>query len=114
MQADAISAGDSHACANLQGRTYCWGLNTDSQLGAVVGASTSTPQLISGGDNGGKATVNVDAGTSSTCNVANGRIQCWGLGTSGKLGNNGVTSEPLPKTTNSYKVLSPYSKGGMY
>ncbi len=98
MQADAISAGDSHACANLQGRTYCWGLNTDSQLGAVVGASTSTPQLINGGDNGGKATINVDAGTSSTCNVANGRIQCWGLGTSGKLGNNGVTSEPLPKT----------------
>ena len=115
MQADAISTGDTHACANLQGRTYCWGNAANGRLGNnTTTPNLAAPALINGGANAGKATINIAAGGSSTCNVANGTIQCWGAGANGRLGNNATSDSLLPVTTGSYRYLTPYTKGPIF
>lgn len=116
LQADDLSVGDTHACANLQGATYCWGNAGGGRLGnGNTSPNETTPQLISGGDNSSRTTVSIAAGLSSSCNVANGRIQCWGVGTNGKLANGStVGTELTPKTTLNYKILTPYNKGTVY
>lgn len=84
----AVAAGDAHSCAiDLQGRAFCWGRNQFGQLGRGAGnvswsdaptavASTATFQTIA-------------AGGSFSCGVdAAGQAYCWGLNSSGQLGNN--------------------------
>jgi len=107
MQANAISAGDSHACAVLQGAVYCWGDATGGDIGDSSTSGIKAPTLINGGDIAvgappANASVNVAAGGDvssggTSCSVTNANIYCWGIGTSGQIGNG-----------NTYTILSPF------
>ena len=84
----ALALGGSHTCAlRADGDVFCWGLNSDGQLGiGTTGTSfldvapVDTPALTNA--------VAVTAGGDHTCALrADGRVFCWGSNASGQLGN---------------------------
>ncbi len=97
----SVAAGGSHSCAVADGRAFCWGLNGSGQLGNA-GAGTNTPTVVdASGVLMGRTVTQLTAGTSHTCAIADGRAFCWGLGTSGQLGNGSAasSSSPVPVST---------------
>lgn len=118
LQADALSTGDTHACAVLQGRIYCWGDNTNGKLGDGTEVQRSVPVLINGGAMGDRVTVNIAAGDDGTCSVSNGSVLCWGAGLTGQVGDNGWINRSLPTLTSGYRMTGSCSdfncKGPLY
>lgn len=102
LKAIAISAGDFHTCAILDGGDVrCWGQGTSGQLGhgATDGRldnsatqPTDAAARVGGGTDGkgpglGAPAVAVTAGASSTCaTLSTGAVRCWGAGDAGRLG----------------------------
>ncbi len=92
----AVSVGEMHVCALAADRVgalgtqvYCWGNNTDGQLGDGSDTSSNVPVavLTAGTPLAGKDIVSISAGEASTCAVASdSQVYCWGLNTSGELG----------------------------
>ncbi len=88
--ATAITAGDSHTCALLNGGDVrCWGFGGNGQLGYgntdLIG-DNETPDTVGPVVLGGKA-VAIAAGDFHTCAVlADGKVRCWGFGGNGRLG----------------------------
>lgn len=93
-----ISAGANHTCAVATsasgGRTWCWGLNAQGQLG--VGSDTlavAVPTRVAGT----VALTQVSAGLDHTCGVATGGApHCWGGNAHGQLGVGASTPEGVP------------------
>jgi alpha-tubulin suppressor-like RCC1 family protein len=84
----AITAGQYHTCAlRADGSVWCWGANSNGQLGDGSVANKSTPVRVTmTGGNFTDAT-EVSAGYSHTCAVrGDGTIWCWGARDSGSLG----------------------------
>lgn len=129
--ATTITAGRNHACALLHGNNskangnmYCWGNNTDGQLGyGTLAERTSVTIPITGGSDmseGGelRSATAVSAGASTTCAIANAVILCWGNGPSDYqlgTGGYGIASSAVPVKTDGYQVTrSGYAKGPVY
>lgn len=114
----SITAGTDHACFHAGGlvpgypsvgRGYCWGLNSDGQLGTgVVGGQASTPQrvVLPGGDRPYWPFHNLAAGTRHTCaqveasdypGFVSWSTYCWGDNSLGQLGQ-GSTTPPRSAT----------------
>jgi alpha-tubulin suppressor-like RCC1 family protein len=103
----AISTGDLFACALLSGGTVqCWGFNASGELG---NSSTTGPQTCSSSEGSGACSTtpvavtglsgvtDVSVGYLSACAlVSGGSVQCWGLNSSGQLGNGTTTSSDTP------------------
>lgn len=84
-----VSVGQGHVCAILQGGAiWCWGRNSQFQLGIVPppqGQQVHTPTAVAGGG----SYQQVSAGQTDTCAVrTDGRLFCWGTDTDldGRLG----------------------------
>jgi alpha-tubulin suppressor-like RCC1 family protein len=107
----SLSVGASHTCAvTPAGEAYCWGSNTDGQLGAPASemcgaaanryACSTSPLRVSGG----LVFRSVSAGTFfSTCGVTlDGRVYCWGMNGNGQLGtgNTEGSATPVPVAGN--------------
>lgn len=96
----AISAGPTNSsCAVSAGNAYCWGLNSSGELGNGTETNSRTPAEVVGvGDAGDLSSVTaISAGTFTTCAVISGRnAYCWGLNSSGQLGNGTETSSTTP------------------
>ncbi len=88
--ATAISAGDGHTCALLEGGDVrCWGFGGNGRLGYGntnnIG-DDEAPSETGPVDLGGTA-VAVSAGDHHTCALLDdGRVRCWGFGRHGRLG----------------------------
>ena len=82
--------GSTFTCSS----SSCAGSNSNGELGNG-GASVSfgTPATISGGSMSGIA---VSQGGSHVCGIRGGIAYCWGLNTSGQLGNGTKTSSNVP------------------
>ncbi len=107
-----ISAGNTHTCAVANARVYCWGDNSDGQLGNRSTWDSSVPVAVDITGNSallGKEVVDVSAGNKFTCAVASdGTTACWGKNDYGQLGNGTKTSAqyPVAVSTRSGSALS--------
>ncbi|MBI2891813.1 MAG: hypothetical protein HYY13_13650 [Nitrospirae bacterium] len=95
----SVSSGGSHACALVAGGTVkCWGKNANGQLGDNSTTERTSPVAVC--DAGSCATslskvAAIAAGGSHTCAlIYDGTIKCWGLNTSGQLGD-GTNNQSL-------------------
>ena len=106
-----ISVGGDFACGlTSAGVAYCWGNNQSGQLGN----GGSTPSLVPGAvtATSGHALyqltlTQIDAGNGYACALAStGAGYCWGLGTSGQLGNGASTTSSTAAAVTVSGVLS--------
>jgi len=91
----SLSAGENHTCAvTSAGELKCWGLNGNGQLGNGATNPLSFPNEVWGLD---KDVVAVSAGTGHTCSLtAKGKVMCWGLNTSGQIGDGTQANRLVP------------------
>lgn len=81
----SLTAGGEHTCGlTAAGAAYCWGSNSNGQLGnGSVGGTNPVAAAVGGG----LTFVSLSAGGNSTCGVTpDGSIYCWGANGSGQLG----------------------------
>jgi len=83
LVATSVSAGGAHTCAVISGgKEFCWGRNTEGQLGDGTNTNTATPV-----DNGATTVVRVSAGFNHTCDAtSSGAVYCFGSNSSGQMG----------------------------
>ncbi|MCL2280617.1 IPT/TIG domain-containing protein, partial [Candidatus Saccharibacteria bacterium] len=100
-----ISAGSNHTCAiSVDDTVYCWGGNTNGQLGDNTTTQRNVPtpiyDSVSGTKNGliaGKTVKQISAGGGHTCAIASdNKAYCWGLNGNGQLGDNTTTNKSVP------------------
>ena len=108
-----ISASDFHTCAIASdGEAYCWGGNTDGQLGNNSTNQSNVPVAVlppqgSSSPLGGQFKQISAEGGNRTCAIAYGdRAYCWGEGRYGGLGNNSTTSSRRPVAVSTSGVLA--------
>lgn len=87
----SISSGTFHTCAlDSDGAAYCWGYNSNRDLGnvSVTGYSSTIPVVVSNmGLLSGKTIKAISAGEQFTCVIASDdQAYCWGLNDRGQLG----------------------------
>jgi len=93
---DRMTAGALHTCAlATDGTAYCWGRNTENQLGrGMTPGNITVPGPVF-------TTVKFDsitAGGAHSCALGDGTAYCWGLNASGQIGDGGTTPRPTPVT----------------
>ena len=96
-----ISAGASHTCAlNSDGEVLCWGTGGNGRLGNDAEAPKDHPVYVVNGDGSSdrlNGIVQISSGGLHSCALnSGGAVLCWGGGTSGQLGNDGVDSADHP------------------
>lgn len=94
-----ISVRGGAACMYSDAGQMCWGANSTGQLGngTVVSTNATTVATVA---SDGKAEFQYSTGFS--CMTNNHRaIKCWGLGTSGQLGNGTSVNASTPQTVTS-------------
>jgi alpha-tubulin suppressor-like RCC1 family protein len=102
-----ISVGGNHACAVADGKAYCWGNNSNGQLGNGTTTSSNSPvQVSSAGVLAGKTINSISAGSNHTCAIASSTAYCWGYNQQGQLGNGTTTSSNSPVQVSSAGVLA--------
>jgi alpha-tubulin suppressor-like RCC1 family protein len=70
-----VATSEGHACAIRDGGiTFCWGRNTDAELGlpSDAGGQLRSPQLVPGRFD------SISLGESETCALDGARLYCWG------------------------------------
>ncbi|MEC8045373.1 MAG: putative Ig domain-containing protein, partial [Candidatus Thermoplasmatota archaeon] len=82
----SVDAGHDHACTvGADGEVWCWGRNIEGQVG--TGSSTTSEGPTQATMPGGTRALSVSAGDTHTCaTLTNGRLACWGTGSSGQIG----------------------------
>jgi len=105
--ATSISTGFNHSCATITGNTiYCWGSNSNGQLGdgtlngtgitsQIAGewTLTSTPIQVQGINDAG---VIKNGGAHSCALSTSDTLKCWGSNSYGQLGISSNTDKKLP------------------
>lgn len=92
-----LGVGVRHACGvtAADGKVYCWGDNSDGQLGVGQSGGSSTTPIPAAGDETFAA---VTAGDGHTCAVnMDGEAYCWGRNADGQIGD-GTTDPRLEPT----------------
>jgi alpha-tubulin suppressor-like RCC1 family protein len=91
-----------HVCSvNGSGNVYCWGNNSNGQLGVGNTIHSNTPVFVSGVSGATKVSVS----NAHTCAVSNsGSAYCWGYNAFGQLGNSTNTNSSTPVTVSTLSV----------
>lgn len=86
--ATAIAAGDDHVCViDVTGQLWCWGDNTNLQLGRGGIDVTDSPDPTVVALPGGLAAIDLGLGDDHSCVVlVDGTVACWGDDDNGQLG----------------------------
>ena len=101
----AIAAGFYSTCAlSDEGKAYCWGYNSNGQLGNGSTTNSTTPVAVTAtGALAGKYLWTLTAGADFYCAQAtDGSAYCWGRNVYGQLGNGATANSTTP-----VKVLNP-------
>lgn len=96
----AVAAGTVHACAvSNDGVLWCWGDNSEGQLGDGTTETRTTPVRVAGL---GTDVAQVALSYLSTCALMrDGALWCWGNNKNGQLGNDTWTGSHTPKAVKS-------------
>jgi alpha-tubulin suppressor-like RCC1 family protein len=87
-----VAAGQNHSCAlGEDGTLWCWGDNTNAQLGSGDLTARQAPALI---DSGPWSIVDTD--TFHGCTLSSGVIACWGRNAEGQLGTGDIMDRLEP------------------
>jgi alpha-tubulin suppressor-like RCC1 family protein len=117
-----VSAGTDHTCGILEGAAYCWGDNTNGELGLGTTADSTVPAaVVTTGVLSGKTVTSISAAMDNggnngqhTCAVADGGVYCWGLNANGELGNGTTTQSPAPVQAGTITGATAVSTGYMH
>jgi len=91
-----IEAGNNgHVCAVASSELYCWGNNSNGQLGNGSTTQSLLPVKVAGLLQGLSVT-DVALGNHFTCAAASGEAYCWGFNGQGQLGINNQTQYTSP------------------
>jgi alpha-tubulin suppressor-like RCC1 family protein len=93
----AISTGDNQTCAiSTVGDSWCWGSNSDGQLGIGEISDSSIPVATYLLSNWQKV-IAVESGGSHSCTLTTqGNLVCWGLNDMGQVGDTGADTSSVP------------------
>jgi len=111
--ASQVGGGEGYTCAmGVNGRAFCWGLNTSAQMGSGVGApaqlTVGRPTEMAGGF------VTVSNGAFHSCGLqADGLAYCWGNNSQGQLGIGSTQSKSLPSMVHGPSFIA-ISAGGAH
>jgi alpha-tubulin suppressor-like RCC1 family protein len=102
----SVSVGWGFACATRKdGALWCWGSNTDGQLGTGSRTNVTRPHQVT--TPGVTGWASVSAGENHTCAVrADATLWCWGANFHGQLGTGSTTGNDVPQ-----QVTSPAADG---
>ena len=97
----SVTAGGRHTCAlTSAGNVLCWGRGNSGQLGNdSTSGSQPTPVLVHGSGSAEvlSQVVSLNSNLNHTCAVtATGGVLCWGLNSSGQLGDGGTVNRSTP------------------
>jgi alpha-tubulin suppressor-like RCC1 family protein len=104
-----IASGDANTCAlDTAGAAFCWGDNTDGQLGNKSTTSSGVPVAVyAAGALAGKTLNQITAGEFHACALDTaGAAFCWGDNPFGELGNNTTNSSAVPVAVSTAGVLA--------
>ena len=96
-----ISAGEDHSCGLLSsGRVMCWGAGGHGQLGNNATSDQDYPvSVVNSNGDVLSGFVQISAGDDHTCGLKlSGKVQCWGRGVNGVLGNGQNSDSGFPVT----------------
>lgn len=122
-QVTAISAGDRHTCAAVDGGAYCWGFGGSGRLGDGSTYGTDIPVAVDFGGQipSGQTIADVSAGAEHSCAITKGAFAgegiafCWGKGAGGRLGLQNPTTDvttPRPVTIFHLNTVVPAISAG--
>ena len=96
LHQEYIAAGWFHTCAiNSSADLYCWGKNSNGQLGNGGTLNSATPVKVNLGV--GRTALSVTAGWGHTCAIVDNRsVMCWGINGYGRLGNGDTVQQETP------------------
>ena len=80
----SVAVGGAHTCAIKRNRRlYCWGRNSEGQLGATASDPVGTPMAV---DSGSRYRT-IALGWQHSCALDTGQsLYCWGANDEGQLG----------------------------
>lgn len=113
----------ARTCVRLtNGIARCWGNNGNGQLGDGTNQARSLPVEVRNSDNSGQLenVVSVSMGSATCAATEGGTARCWGLNSSGEIGDGTTTTRLLPvnvRNSNDSGALSgveAISAGGNY
>lgn len=107
-----VSAGGLHTCGvTASGAAYCWGLDTDGQLGnGTFTTNYGTQYAIPAPVSGALRFATVSAGYSYTCGVTTaGAAYCWGSNTYAELGTGATVDTSAPQAVSGGLVFASVS-----
>jgi alpha-tubulin suppressor-like RCC1 family protein len=111
-QWQSISSSGDSPCGIEVGTNlgYCWGRNSNGQLGDNTTIDKLTPTAISGS----KQWQSISSGYNSTCGIEVGTNlgYCWGRNSNGQLGDNTTTQRLIPKAISGSKQWQSISSSG--
>lgn len=97
----AVSAtGSAHACGiGTDQKAYCWGSNSNGQLGDGTTTSSNTPiAVLQGAMPAGATIAAISTGNYTTCAVASdNNVYCWGISGSGPQWVNSTTPTAIAR-----------------
>ncbi|HEX8696967.1 MAG TPA: hypothetical protein VF746_31405 [Longimicrobium sp.] len=92
----SITTEYNHTCGVTSGgQAYCWGLNSNAQLGDSTVTKRLVPTAVK--QPAGVTFASITTGTAHTCALTSaGQEYCWGVNTRGQLGNGTFANKRTP------------------
>src|SRR5262249_16654544 len=108
--AQRLALGDFHSCALASNKTvWCWGDNSQGQLGDGSRISRAKPQAVGGLE----GIVQLVAGPGPTCTLSqDGATFCWGANANGELGIGSQRDSATPERISGLDDVIEIATGG--
>ncbi len=113
---NSISAGSQHTCAvTILGAGYCWGKNTEGQLGDNSTSTRTTPVPVSGPVVFKSISSGTGPASAHTCGFDTGNVAyCWGDNTSGQLGDGTNLQRLVPTVVSGVPIYGYLASGNQF